>query len=603
MSPRVARGLHLAKRGKYQARGLHRAKKGSKSPVAEASPAAEASPSAEPSRVRRWGVRVAAGAGVLVVLAGGAVLLILTLGRPRITVEAAGEALFGVHLKGLGTHLSEVSATSAGQPVALVSQPGGVVPTHPLAQNQVVIVSAKATPPSWLRWLLGSGVSSTKTVRAPAAAPAADVAVASTPGRLPVRFDHPVSVVEYDPVGQPAHVVHLSRPSTVAYLAVSPGVAGGTLRVAAAPLPWEKLAPRASVLTWFDPPADGEPVALVSPAPGATTAAANGSISLTFDQPVAKVLGNSRPSLSPAVAGTWSQSGPDTLVFTPQGFGFGPGTAVTVSFNRPVAAVGSDSTGATPAQAMATSTSYRFSTAPASVVRMEQILAQLRYLPLNFVPAAGVKVPDTFAAEVASMSEPLPGTFTWRWASTPATLESQWTVGTPNELLDGALMAFQQAQGTYAGNQVDSDSFAQTADASMWNALLHAAAAGQLDPNPYAYVYVTQSLPETLTVWENGSVVLTSPCNTGIPVAPTADGTYPIYLRFSFNYMSGYNPDGSYYHDPVYWINYFNGGDAVHGFYRGSYGWPQSLGCVELPVSTAEVAFNELAIGDLVTVD
>ena len=56
--------------------------------------------------------------------------------------------------------------------------------------------------------------------------------------------------------------------------------------------------------------------------------------------------------------------------------------------------------------------------------------------------------------------------------------------------------------------------------------------------------------------------MLTTPVNTGIPAAPTALGTYPIYVRYTFNYMTGFNPDGSYYDDPVYWINYFNGGDA-----------------------------------------
>ena len=96
--------------------------------------------------------------------------------------------------------------------------------------------------------------------------------------------------------------------------------------------------------------------------------------------------------------------------------------------------------------------------------------------------------------------------------------------------------------------------------------------------------------------------MLTTPTNTGIASRPTALGTYPVYVRYTFNSMSGFNPDGSYYHDPVYWINYFNGGDAVHGFVRGSYGFPQSLGCVELPIPTAQVAFNHLAIGDLVTV-
>ena len=48
--------------------------------------------------------------------------------------------------------------------------------------------------------------------------------------------------------------------------------------------------------------------------------------------------------------------------------------------------------------------------------------------------------------------------------------------------------------------------------------------------------------------------------------------------------MSGTNPDGSHYADPVTWVSYFNGGDALHQFYRSTYGWPQSLGCVEMTV-------------------
>jgi lipoprotein-anchoring transpeptidase ErfK/SrfK len=96
--------------------------------------------------------------------------------------------------------------------------------------------------------------------------------------------------------------------------------------------------------------------------------------------------------------------------------------------------------------------------------------------------------------------------------------------------------------------------------------------------------------------------VLTSPTNTGIAADPTQNGTFPIYLRFVENYMNGTNPDGSRYHDLVHWINYFNGGDAVHGFLRASYGARQSLGCAELPLATAKVAFAHLTIGDLVTV-
>ena len=42
--------------------------------------------------------------------------------------------------------------------------------------------------------------------------------------------------------------------------------------------------------------------------------------------------------------------------------------------------------------------------------------------------------------------------------------------------------------------------------------------------------------------------------------------------------MSGTNPDGSHYIDPgIPDVSYFNGGDALHGFIRASYGFPQSL--------------------------
>jgi len=52
----------------------------------------------------------------------------------------------------------------------------------------------------------------------------------------------------------------------------------------------------------------------------------------------------------------------------------------------------------------------------------------------------------------------------------------------------------------------------------------------------------------------------------------------------------------------VPWVNYFNGGDAVHGYPRASYGFPQSNGCVELPIETAHRVFDRLAIGDVVWV-
>ena len=544
-----------------------------------------------------WITRVAIAGGAVVVVAGAAVVLALLWARPQVSVSSSSLAMFDVQVKGLGTKLVADEATSAGRPLALVHESGGLEPTGALSQGQTVQVTATASRPKWLRWLVGNSVTTTRTLTTPMAAPAAPIAVASGRGQVPVRFDHPVSVVDYRDRGGPAQVTRLAHPATVVNLPVPSQASAGSLEVAAAPLSWETVASDPTTVTWFDAPSGGGSPALVDPAPGTATAAPNVPISLTFAQPVATVLGASRPSVTPSVAGSWSEPAANTLVFTPTGFGFGPGTAVTVTFDRPVSVTGA---GGHFARA---STTYQFRVSPGSTLRMEEILAQLGYLPLRFVPAPGVTLPTTFAAEVATLSQPLAGSFQWRWASTPASLQDQWTVGSPNVLLKGALMAFEANESSsFDGFSVSPETVSQVADAAPWEALLQAAAGHQMDPNPYSYVYVTQSLPETLTLWENGSVVMTTPANTGIPESPTANGTFPIYVRYSFNYMSGFNPDGSYYHDPVYWINYFNGGDAVHGFVRGSYGWPQSLGCVELPVSTAQVAFSHLAIGDLVTV-
>ncbi len=558
--------------------------------------------SESPTKGRRWPIRLAVGTGVVVVLAGAAVVLALLVGRPHVSISASGQALVQVHVGGLGTVMTGEWATSGGRTVALVDDADDLVPASPLAQGQVVRITVRAAAPSWLGWLLGPSVSSTTVVRTPVSAPSSHVEVASRHGQVPVRFDYPVSVVAYSAEGGPTTTIHLRRATMVADLAVPSDLAAGSLDVAAAPRSWETVATRMAPVTWFVATSGRTPVVLAQPAPGSATATTDGPITLTFAEPVAQVLGDTRPTLSPDVAGAWSEPGPDTLVFTPHGFGFGPDTAVTVSFDRMVSVVGATNTSSATTDAATMGASYHFSVAPGSLLRVQQILAQLHYLPLNFAPDPGVTMPTTFAGQVATISDPLEGTFSWRWASIPATLQAQWSPGTPTTMVKGALMAFEANQPDYDGYSSDDESVAQLLNASTWSALVNAAAANQLDPSPYAYVSVTETLPETLTLWENGSVVLTSPANTGIPQDPTATGTYPIYVRYVENYMTGTNPDGSTYDDLVHWINYFNGGDAVHGFVRASYGFPQSLGCVELPVSTAAVAFSELAVGDLVTV-
>jgi hypothetical protein len=540
--------------------------------------------------------RLAVGAGAAVGVVGIGLLLLALLGRTSVSLSS-GRALVQVNVSGVGAQVTGVQATSEGRPLALVRRTAGLVPAVSLPAGRAVHVRVTAAPPSWLHWLLGSGASAAATLRAPSAAPSEQVALADSPGLVTLSFDHPVSVIAYQVADGPTRVIRLRQAAATARLSVPENQPGGALQVAAAAWPWVRLATPPATIDWVVAPRGGAPVVAADPAPGSTHAALDGPVTLNFDEPVARALGTTRPRLSPAIAGTWTEPGADTLVFTPSGFGFGPGTAVTISFDRPVRVVGG-SAGAAVTPAM----SYRFAVAPASVLRLQQVLAQLHYLPLNFTPSAGVRSPTSFAGEVATLDAPLKGRFSWRWSSAPASLRAQWQPGSPTVMVKGALMAFlAETDSSYDGYIADDETVTQLADAS-WQGLLRAAAANRADPEPYSYVYVSESLPETLNIWEDGRVVLTSPTNTGIPQEPTALGTYPIYVRYTFNYMSGFNPDGSYYDDPVYWINYFNGGDAVHGFVRGSYGFPQSLGCVELPIPTAHVAFNHLAIGDLVTV-
>ena len=61
------------------------------------------------------------------------------------------------------------------------------------------------------------------------------------------------------------------------------------------------------------------------------------------------------------------------------------------------------------------------------------------------------------------------------------------------------------------------DSFA---GAAVWRALLADAMANKRRDAGYSYVYVHRAVPQQLTLWHNGHVVLRSPGNTGVPSAP-----------------------------------------------------------------------------------
>ena len=119
---------------------------------------------------------------------------------------------------------------------------------------------------------------------------------------------------------------------------------------------------------------------------------------------------------------------------------------------------------------------------------------------------------------------------------------------------------------------------------AVWTALINDTINGKTDSTPYVYVLVNKALPQNLTLWNNGAAEYVGiPVNTGAPGADTTDGSYAVFEHVRFSDMKGTNVDGSTYDDPnVPYASYFNGGDALHGFIRSSYGSPQSNGCVEM---------------------
>jgi peptidoglycan hydrolase-like protein with peptidoglycan-binding domain len=327
----------------------------------------------------------------------------------------------------------------------------------------------------------------------------------------------------------------------------------------------------------------------VTPAAGATGVNGASPIRVQFSAPLA--ANSPMPTLSPSIPGHWTVQR-DAAVFTPA-VGFLGSTRVTVNIPGGLAGVQS-AAGALAGDGgtLGSNLSPSFTTGSFSTMRLQQLLAQLGYLPMTWTSTAPPISPADGGAELAAAYDPPAGTFTWQ-SGYPWSLTSQWKPGAPNILQVGAIRAFESVHGlTMDGS----------AGQAVWSALLTAVAKGQQNPNGYTYAVVNQHYPETLTIWHNGQVVLKTPVNTGIPESPTVDGTFPVYLKYYFSYMKGTNPDGSKYDDPVYYASYFNGGDAVHQFDRGSYGSYQSLGCVELPWDAAKKAYPYLTYGSLVTV-
>jgi len=357
-----------------------------------------------------------------------------------------------------------------------------------------------------------------------------------------------------------------------------------TARPAASPVttnaPPTSTPPTTSTTTTL-PPLE---VVHVTPANNAQGVGSRAPVVVTFNRAPGPAL--PIPTISPSTPGQWEQTA-DQLLFRPSGhweLGTTYRVFVPVGGGNPTAA----------------GTVVRFTTGLPPVLALQQYLAMLGYLPLRFTPAGDVPNRRAVLDQEPGNPDLLPqvpvaGTFTWAYPDIPVPLREQWQRGQPNEVTTGAVMQFEMAQGLVPDG---------VASAAVWHAVLEAVAKRQLNTDPYHYVIVSESIPETLYVWQDGNFVYNTLTNTGVPGAGTPQGTWPVVYKQNPNLMKGCDVDGYCYSVWVAYASYFlpSVGDAIHAYPRYGYGYPQSNGCVEVEPSQGAVVYGYDPVGTLVTV-
>ena len=137
------------------------------------------------------------------------------------------------------------------------------------------------------------------------------------------------------------------------------------------------------------------------------------------------------------------------------------------------------------------------------VLRVQELLAELGYLPLNVDVKKGQPLLSEEPKRAAMVSTAaLPAGFTWRYPSSPFSLKSLWSPDQYTVMTQGAVMEFEAAVGLSSDGVVGP---------AVWAALTSAVAGRHLDKAPYDYLVVSESAPESLVVWQGGKPIYQTP--------------------------------------------------------------------------------------------
>ena len=483
----------------------------------------------------------------------------------------------------LGGTIEHVEAFGPdGQRVPLAVQGGRLTPLKQLTPGEQVSVEVQVRRPGWLGWALGHERTERLTLHAPVAQVSEQWMTVPPGSTVHVSFDQPVSAVAYGSSGRLTHRATLHKPRSSISLGSQP--ATGSTEIAAAARSWETVGKPMQV-SWF--PQSHTTVMATIPASGAPISPYT-PIRLTFSKTVSEALGSSQPTLSPSTPGHWHETDSHTLVFTPSGFGAPLGSQLRIQLPREVAVTASSGS------ALRTTSQSNGPCLPA-----RRCVCSNCSLNRATCPSTGSPPARQWHARPAPRhrlrSNPRAEALTGAIPTRRTNCRRCGPRAKRTTITRGAIMKFEST------HEITVDGLAGPA---VWRALLSDAIAGKRLSSGYTYVYVHREVPEVLTLWHDGHTVLTSAANTGIAGAETELGTFPVFEHIPEGTMSGTNPDGSHYEDPgIKWISYFNGGDAIHNFDRASFGTPQSLGCVELPLQSAAEVWPYTPIGTLVTIE
>jgi hypothetical protein len=529
-------------------------------------------------RRRRWLLPL----GLLVVVLAVVGVLAVVFVSAKASLEADSGAIAKVGMPLGGGKIVSVSVIGGREqklvPVKVVGDPE-IVAKQPVPAGETLKIRVVIKRPSWISWLAGKTQTLTLNYTTPTASTTTHYLTLHKGSPLTLRFKTPVEAYEYGTSTKKLTRKVLSSPSTSVTLPHTG--AAGTVYVAAQIHKWESSS--TAQISYF--PGGGTATAVASPKPGETINPTT-PITINFSKPISKVLGSHTPKLTPATAGSWKRISSHALQFTPSGYGYGLDAHVQIAMPNGVRLLGGTS---------GTATSGTWTVPSGSVTRAQQILAGLGYLPVTF-KYSGKGVGDTASDQENAAVNPPKGSFKWRYPNTPDQLMEQWKPGASGVITQGAIMMFES----------DHD---MTADGvlgpAVWKALITANVHNQKSNFGYTFVMVHEAdSGEYTTLWHSGKTIITTPANTGSAAAGgTATGTYPVFEHLPSTTMSGTNPDGSTYVDPgILWVSYFNGGDALHYYDRASYGFPQSDGCVEMPLAAAAAIYPYTPIGALVDV-